>query len=56
MAEVLGRLKDGLDDISCEYIYLHERLVELARADSGILVKESYARTNVGRVLLENCR
>ena len=24
MAEVLGRLKDGLDEVSCEYIDLHE--------------------------------
>ena len=40
MAEVLGRLKDGLEEVSCECIDLRERLVELARADSGILVQE----------------
>ena len=56
MAEVLGRLKDGLDEVSCEYIDLHERLVELARSDSAILVKESYAWTNVDRALLDNYR
>ena len=56
MAEVLGRLKDGLEEVSCEYIDLHERLVEPARAESAILVKESYAWTHVDRVLLENCR
>ena len=30
--------------------------MELARADSGILVKESYARTNVDRAQLDNDR
>ena len=30
--------------------------MELACAESAILVKESYAWTNVDRVLLENCR
>ncbi len=41
MAEVLGRLKDGLDEVSCECIDLHERLVELARTDSGILERKA---------------
>ena len=56
MADVLAKLKAGLDGLSCEYVEQHERVITMAALDGDILYPNSILWTDEDRRLIERNR
>lgn len=54
MEEVLAKLKEGMDGISCAYVDRHMMLCELASGGSSVLVKNDLTWTDADRALLNH--
>ena len=54
MEEVLAKLKEGMDGISCAYVDRHMMLCELAAGGSSVLVKNDLTWTDADRALLNH--
>ena len=55
MAELVGKLKAGMDDVSCAYIEHQEKLYNLLPLLPQLLLKKEEIFTPTDRMLLERC-
>lgn len=56
MGAVRKALKEGMDQISCDYVDLHETVMEIAKHDLNCIVRQDYLWTNFDRKMFAHNR